>query len=236
MDLEDNYEDIIRKAERGLNKKISTNNIDEAARELNLNAKSLKKIKEGKYNPKEFNYNRVYDGLKVVNIKDEFYEGHVNAYIVYDEENYCAIIDTAQSPEKIIKEIKEKKLSPKFILLTHGHGDHVYGRDKIEREFGIKSYSADNLDIHELKFGRRKIKIVKTPGHSQDSSTYSIGKFLFVGDLIFAGSLGTANYSYEELLKSANKILKFPDDYFIFPGHGPATSVKEEKENNAFID
>ena len=236
MNLEDNYMDIIRKAEKGLNKKIFSSDIDEIAKELNLNAKALKKIKEGEYNPKDFDYGKIYGGLKVINVKCEFYGGSVNAYIVSDEDKNCFIVDTAQSPEKIIKIIREMKLSPKFILITHGHGDHVYGKEKIEKEFGIGIYSEGNLnDNQELKFGDRKIKAVKTLGHSRDSLSYSIGRFLFVGDLIFAGSLGMANYSYSKLLESANNVLRFPNDYFIFPGHGPATTVGEEKENNAFI-
>ena len=236
MGLEDNYVDIIRKAEKGLNKKIYSSDIDEIARELNLNARALKKIKEGKYKPEDFDYGRKYDELKVVNIRCEFYGGHVNAYLVSDDDDNCFIVDTAQSPERIIKEIKERKLNPRFILLTHGDGDHTYGKEKIEKEFGIGIYSEGNLnDNQELKFGDRKIKAVKTLGHSRDSLSYSIGRFLFVGDLIFAGSLGMANYSYSKLLESANNVLRFPNDYFIFPGHGPATTVGEEKENNAFI-
>ena len=57
----------------------------------------------------------------------------------------------------------------------------------------------------------------------------------FVGDLIFAGSLGGGMYSYEELLKSAKKILNLDENLIIFPGHGPVTTVKEERENNAFF-
>ncbi len=237
MELEDDYEDIIKKSGRGLNKKISGDeDISEIAKRLDLNAAALKKIKDGKYKPKFFDYERIYEGLKVINVKCEFYGGYVNAYLVSDEEDNCFVVDTAQSPEKIIKEIKDKKLNPKFILITHGHGDHVYGKEKIAEEFEIEVYSEKNSeDNQELKFGKRKIKVIKTQGHSEDSVTFSVGKFLFVGDLIFAGSLGMANYSYKELLKSANKILKFPDNYFIFPGHGPVTTVKEEKEHNAFI-
>ncbi|MBI2507384.1 MBL fold metallo-hydrolase [Candidatus Woesearchaeota archaeon] len=207
MDLEDNYEDIIRKAERGLNKKIDSSDIDEVARELNLNVRALKKIKDGKYKPKAFDYGKNYDGLKVVNIRNEFYGRHVNAYVVFDEDKNCAIVDTAQSPERIIKEIKERKLNPRFILLTHGDGDHVYGKEKIVKEFGIGIYSGDDLkNNQELKLDDRKIKAVKTPGHSKDSVTYSIGMFLFVGDLIFAGSLEVViilivNY-WNQLIKS----------------------------------
>jgi len=236
MELEDNYKDIISKAERGLNKKVSSNNIDYIARELKLNAKALKKIKDGKYKPKEFDYSKIYDGLKIKKISFPFMSGEVNAYIVVDENKDCIIIDTAQSLDKIIKFVKREKLNPELFLRTHEHHDHVEGSDEILREFRIS-----NLDFEDLKncpilqFGKREVKVFKTPGHSEESLTYKIGKFLFVGDLIFAGSLGSGSYSYEKLLESAKRILSLNEDMFIFPGHGPATTVKEEKENNSFI-
>ncbi|MEK6856901.1 MAG: hypothetical protein AABX49_02700, partial [Nanoarchaeota archaeon] len=65
MELEDDYGDIIKKAERGLNKKISSNDINKIAKGLNLNLNALKKIKEGKYLPKVFDYSKIYAGLRV---------------------------------------------------------------------------------------------------------------------------------------------------------------------------
>ncbi len=162
--------------------------------------------------------------------------GGVNAYIVIDENKECVLIDTAQSPDKIIRFVKKEKLEHHFILVTHEHHDHVDGIENIREEI-----NADFLDFEDLKsepvidFGKRKIRVFRTPGHSEESLTYQIGKFLFVGDLIFAGSLGGGSYSYEKLLESAKMILNLNEDLFIFPGHGPSTTVKEEKENNAFI-
>lgn len=236
MELEDNYEDIIKKAERGLNKKISGRDINNLARELNLNANALKRIKNGKYKPREFDYNETYDGLRIAKISSPLISGYVNAYIVIDENENCVIIDTAQSPDKIIRFVKKERLNAPLILITHEHHDHIEGMDRIQEET-----DAYNLDFEDLKdcpaiqFGKRAIEVFRTPGHSEESLTYRIGRFLFVGDLMFAGSLGGGSYSYEKLLESARMILKFSDDYFIFPGHGPATTVKEEKENNAFI-
>lgn len=236
MELEDNYEDIISKAERGLNKKISSNNLYEIARELNLNFKALKNIKERNYKPKEFDYNKIYDGLKVKKISSPLMEGEVNAYIVIDERKNCVIIDTAQAPDDIIKFVRREKLNPQLILATHEHHDHVEGMDKIQEEIDAYNLNFEDLkDCSVIQFGKRSIKVFRTPGHSEESLTYQIGKFLFVGDLIFAGSLGGGNYSYEELLKNAKMILSLEEDLFIFPGHGPVTTVKEEKENNAFI-
>lgn len=226
--LEDNYEDIIGKASRGLNKKVNYENIVEAAKELNLNFKSLKNIKEGKYKPKEFDCSKSYDGLKIKKISSEFMGGEVNAYIVIDENKNCVIIDTAQAANKIIGFVKENNLKVISILRTHEHHDHIEGIENLEEEFDVESDG-------DFKLGDREIKVFGTPGHSENSLTYQIGKFLFVGDLIFAGSLGGGSYSYEKLLESANKILSLDEDLFIFPGHGPSTTIKEERENNAFV-
>ncbi|MBS3150882.1 MBL fold metallo-hydrolase [Candidatus Woesearchaeota archaeon] len=236
MELEDNYEDIIKKAERGLNKKISSNNLSEVAKYLNLNFKSLRNIKEGKYKPEKFDYGKVYDGLKIKKIFSSFMDGEVNSYIVIDEDNNCVIIDTAQAPEKIIDFVKKEDLHLEWFLKTHEHQDHVEGEWDIWEELGTNNLDFEDLESEPvLNFEKRKIRVFRTPGHSEESLTYQIGKFLFVGDLIFAGSLGGGNYSYKKLLESAKMILSLDEGLFIFPGHGPATTVKEEKENNAFI-
>lgn len=225
--LEDNYEDIIGKASRGLNKKVNPENIEEAAKELNLNFKALKNIEEGNYKPKKFDYSKTYNGLKVVKISSEFMGGEVNAYVVIDENKNCVIIDTAQAADKIIEFVKKENLKPNNILRTHEHYDHIDGIEEIGEEFSI--------EVGHIAGFSKEIKVFKTPGHSEGSLTYQIGKFLFVGDLIFAGSLGGGSYSYEKLLESAKLILSLDEDLFIFPGHGPSTTIKEEKENNAFI-
>ena len=79
-----------------------------------------------------------------------------------------------------------------------------------------------------------KIIRIPIPGHTNDSVAFCVDKFLFVGDLIFAGSLGSGSFSYKKLLESFKKILSLNKDYFIFPGHGPSTTIEQERENNAF--
>lgn len=235
--LEDEFGDIIKKASRGLGKKINTDNVEEIARELNLKFKALKNIKEGKYKPKTFDYSKKYEGLSVAKISSTFMGGEVNAYIIIDENKNCVIIDTAKSPDKIIEFIKKEKLNPVFLLMTHEHQDHIDGADEIWEEFGT-----NNLDFEDLKdcpiinFGKRGIEIIKTQCHSEESLVYKVGKFLFVGDEIFAGSIGNSGALYQEHLKTIReKILSLDDDIIIFPGHGPITSVKEEKEHNPFF-
>jgi len=75
-----------------------------------------------------------------------------------------------------------------------------------------------------------------TPGHTAGGISYVGDGVVFVGDTLFAGSVGRANYRYELLLQSIrDKILTLPEDTAIFPGHGPPSTVGEEKENNPFF-
>ena len=229
MNLEDGFYDIITKAQNGLNKKVKSEDIDILSRELNLNKNALKKIKENKYNPVEFDFDEEINGLRIIRIQVKFYEGYVNSYLLIKNDK-CIIIDTAGNPDKVIEIIKINKMKPLFILLTHGHGDHVDGVSELENWFKIRVNKNDAINF----FGH-KIKKIKTPGHTGDSVTFSVDKFLFVGDLMFAGSLGSGKFSYKKLLESAEKILEF-SDCFIFPGHGSSTSVEQERKNNAFFN
>jgi len=84
-----------------------------------------------------------------------------------------------------------------------------------------------------------KIKVLHTPGHSPGSVTYFVEDKLFVGDLIFAGSIGRTDLpkgDYQTLINSVEtKIFTLPDETIIYPGHGPETTVGMEKATNPFF-
>ena len=270
MQLEDEFGDIISKAWKGLGMdigEVSTKSgipaeslekfaayslkptdeeIEKLALTLNLNYKSLLNISKNLYLPKEFDYKKAYEGVRIVPIKGSMGGYPVYAYLLIVE-NKCIIIDTADSPDMIIQEVKKNNLEPLFMLITHSHSDHIGGYKKIKDNLNINGYihksalfNSDSLrdlsEQHAFEVNSHRIEVIPTPGHTQDSVTYLVDKYLFIGDLIFAGSLGRGNWSYKELLESAKKILGFPEDYHIFPGHGPKTSVGEERENNAFVN
>lgn len=263
MPLEDEFVDVIGKARNGLelsfedlssstnidvslledyesgSKKPSSEEVESIAKALNLNPKALINVLNNNYQPEPFDFDQDYDELKIHHIEGDAGGGYkVNAYVVSSNSD-CVIVDTGAVPDKIIGLIQEKNLNPKFILVTHGHADHIEGIDKLKDKFNIKSYGINQdenvVESQSIPFGDHEIFVSLTPGHSDDSVTYKFGQFLFVGDLIFAGSLGGGRYSYDKLLESANKVLSLPNNYFIFPGHGPVTSIKKEKENNCFI-
>ncbi len=88
-------------------------------------------------------------------------------------------------------------------------------------------------------FAGLTVAVVATPGHSPGSLTYFTGGALFPGDLLFHGSVGRTDLpggSFEQLAASVKKLVSmFPPDTMVYPGHGNATTLKQEKENNIFL-
>ena len=96
----------------------------------------------------------------------------------------------------------------------------------------------DEGDIVEL--GESKFKILHCPGHSPDSLCFYTEGVLIGGDVIFQGAVGRTDLpggNAEELMESIKtKILPLPDDTIIYPGHGPKTTLGEERKHNPYIN
>ncbi len=140
------------------------------------------------------------------------------------------------------KFLKEKYSIPIFI-----HKDEIEILNSFENKFifplmgGNPSPAPDRLleDGEFIEFRGITLKVIHTPGHTPGSISIFTNGILFSGDLIFSGSVGRTDLprgSWKELISSIkNKILTLPDEILILPGHGPSTTVKEERENNPFI-
>lgn len=87
--------------------------------------------------------------------------------------------------------------------------------------------------------GNLTIKVIETPGHTKGSVTLLAGGKLFSGDTLFSGSIGRTDLpggSFDEIISSIKeKLLVFPDDTEVYPGHGPETTVGAEKKYNPFL-
>ncbi len=105
----------------------------------------------------------------------------------------------------------------------------------------IISPKADRLlnDGDELDWANRKIKVLHTPGHSPGGISLFVENHLFSGDALFKMTIGRTDIpgaSHEVLLKGIReKILTLDDETLIYPGHGPMTTVGEERRNNPFL-
>ena len=174
----------------------------------------------------------------------------VNCYLLCCKETgETAIVDTGANPKIIINRAREMGVCPNKILLTHAHPDHAGGLGELSKAFDCPTYidhkepkpkGSENFKIvkdgDELTLGKLQIKCIETPGHTVGGVSYLINESLLSGDVIFAGSMGRANSSWNDLFNSiTQKVLRLPDDTGIFPGHGPSTTVRQEKEHNPFF-
>lgn len=106
---------------------------------------------------------------------------------------------------------------------------------------GTVEFEADILLKEEdtIEFGNILCKVIHTPGHTPGGISLEIEDCLFTGDTLFAGSIGRTDFeggSFKEIINSIKtKLLVFPDDTKVYPGHGPSTTIKMEKLHNPFL-
>ena len=146
-----------------------------------------------------------------------------NCYIVTID-NKSIIIDPGDEAEKIINACKNKKIVG--VLITHHHFDHVGALKAVEDYFKIKEGNCPNIGF----------KVIKNPGHSNDSVSFYFkeDKVMFVGDFIFLNNIGRCDLptgSDKEMLESLAYIKKYPNDIVLYPGHGEPTNLGYEKNN-----
>ena len=95
-------------------------------------------------------------------------------------------------------------------------------------------------DGDDINIGNVTIKVLETPGHTPGSVSFSINKNVFVGDTVFQGSIGRTDLpggSYETLINSVKeKLFTLNDDTKLYPGHGPSTTLLDEKKYNPFLN
>lgn len=109
--------------------------------------------------------------------------------------------------------------------------------------FGLRAASppADRL-LHEgdiIQVGGVNLKVLHTPGHSRGSISLLGDEAVFTGDTLFAGSIGRTDFpgaSFKEIINSIkSKLATLPDHLKVYPGHGPISTIGEEKRGNPFL-
>ena len=177
----------------------------------------------------------------------------VNCYLVWDEATRdAAVFDTGFEARPVLHCIAENRLQLRHIFITHSHYDHVEGLPQIREAFpkarlhsGSRSAPVDqrNKPNEIVHLGGLRITHRETPGHADDGVTYIVGNWqddaphvALVGDAIFAGSMGNGNGQWHlARQRIREQILTLPPTTLICPGHGPLTTVAEEKEHNPFF-
>jgi len=177
----------------------------------------------------------------------------VHCYLVWDEvTREAALFDTGWDPAPALKLVEENQLKLNHLFITHSHPDHVAGLAKVRDRFPKIFMHSDmagsppqqrNRRNDCIHLGSLRITNRDTPGHAADGVTYIVGNWpddaphvAIVGDAIFAGSMGGApQHGDLARQKVSEQILSLPAGTLLCPGHGPLTTVAEEKANNPFF-
>ena len=192
-----------------------------------------------------------------------------NSYLVVDEPSRrAAVIDPGMDSEVVLDAVRRQGLRVESVVITHGHFDHVFSGALFKAEtgaemvmhpndlpllaevpetarlFGIKAPTPPSPDrlVREgdaIAVGGLSLRVLETPGHTPGSISLCLDDAVFVGDTLFAGSVGRTDLtggSLEVLLHSIRtKLLALPDRTVVYAGHGPATSIGVERRDNPFL-
>jgi len=192
-----------------------------------------------------------------------------NCYIIACKQTReAAVIDPGDEADNILIAISEFKSRLKYILNTHGHFDHVGANARLKQVTGasilIHEEDAPMLNIVSssagawgmssvdspppdqtikegdiIDVGQIKLKVIHTPGHSPGGVSFLTDNIVFVGDTLFAGSIGRTDFpggNYNTLITSVkNKLFVLDDNVVVYPGHGPETTIGNEKSTNPFF-
>ena len=188
------------------------------------------------------------DGLRQFNTV--FDDMTVNNYLVWDPASKAAaLFDTGTDASKAIATVVELSLDLEQLFLTHTHLDHIIDRATVESHNGSLQTHVNALEPAEgaarfqpgdsFTVGALQIATRLTKGHSPGGITYVIEGLkrpvAIVGDALFAQSMGGGMISYQDALATnRSELFTLEDHTVICPGHGPMTSVGEEKAHNPF--
>ena len=219
------------------------------ARALGLDGAKLRRIAEG-WKPGAVDLERWREIRRITTSRDD---QEVNCYLVWDEVGReAALFDTGWAAEPVLELIRNNDLTMRHLFLSHTHDDHMTAMGDLRTAFPkLKLHTNSpnvppqhrNLPQDFLHLGNMRVTNRATPGHSADGVIYVVGNWpedaphvAFVGDTLFAGSLATGMESLDLLKKSVREqIFSLPDTTLICPGHGPMTTVGEEKRHNPFF-
>jgi hydroxyacylglutathione hydrolase len=192
-----------------------------------------------------------------------------NCFLVWDDESKKGIfIDPGAEPEKLIRTASFLGIDVEGIYNTHGHIDHAGGVDAVKQKLGIPFaiHPADQFllegladqarlfgvttgkeptidkplaDNDEFMVGSHKATVIHTPGHSPGGVCFTFDKVVFVGDTLFAGSIGRTDLpggNLDQLLGSIKgRLMTLDDNTRVLSGHGPPSTIGVERAHNPFL-
>jgi hydroxyacylglutathione hydrolase len=268
--LEDNFTDVIGKAQRGLGVtdaqlaaradvtpadlaaikggKALDDVIRRVARHLRLSPDALVDLAHQAWYPEQALFPR---GFAMFNTP--YGDMTVNSYLVWDARSrVAAAFDTGASCTAMLDVIHAENLTLRYVFLTHTHEDHVADLPRLAAETRAEVWSSERepAEFPGAKVFKESahfhlgdeiaIKTILTSGHSPGLTTYYVTglswPLAIVGDALFASSMGgSATHFQEQYRNNFDKILTLPRSTVLAPGHGPLTTLAQEKKHNPFL-
>ena len=173
----------------------------------------------------------------------------------------ATIIDPLRETEPYIEMAKADGAKIKYVFLTHFHADFVSGQVDLAKKTGATIVfgpnANPNYDIHkgvdgeEFKIGKGTLKLLHTPGHTMESSSYVLidekgnKPYVFTGDCLFIGDVGRPDLAVKSDMTEAdlaghlfdslrNKIMTLPDDIIVYPNHGAGSACGKNMSSETF--
>jgi len=172
------------------------------------------------------------------------------AYLIADEKSREAMaVDSGWETEPITKLASSEGIRVKYVCATHGHYDHVTTMGRLASELGAATVAFEGSKVNPkvsvrdgdvLRLGESGVKVIHTPGHTEDSVCYYDGIHLFTGDTLFIEAWGRTDLpggSAAKLFSSLHEvIMRLPENTVIYPGHDygsvPFRTLGEESRKN----
>lgn len=177
------------------------------------------------------------------------------------------LLDPGFLDPTIEQKVEEHKVRVKGIINTHAHLDHIGAIEHFKRKYGVelwmhkaeefvlgyasesgRMFGVPDIEVpsidHEIKegdklyLGEHEFIVIETPGHTPGGVCFYTKGHIFVGDTLFAGSIGRTDLpggDYPTIMKSLEKFLHIPDDTVVYSGHGPETTIGQEKKTNPYL-
>ncbi len=171
-------------------------------------------------------------------------------YLLVDENSLeGAVIDSGWETEPIVRAANDSGAKVKYVVATHEHFDHTSSLTELSGKLGAKIVAHQNSPVEcdlrvsdgqQLKLGGTSLRVLHTPGHTEDSICLYDGHEVFTGDTLFVGTIGRFDrMSAEAMYSSLKVILGLPDSTVMYPGHDygdvPFRTLRQEREANPYL-
>jgi hydroxyacylglutathione hydrolase len=216
---------------------------------LDLHAPSLFQLATKAWYPEQTRLN----GLAAFNTPfpvPGFEEMTVNSYLVWEPNSrVAAAFDTGANVVEMLRVIEKESLKLTSVFLTHKHDDHIQALPQLLQATGCQKVFTNELESVPgarlfktgtfLSIGMLGVETCLTSGHSPGGTTFVISGLdlpvAIVGDALFCSSQGGAMEDYKEAIENNKReIFSLPNETIVCPGHGPMTTIGQEREHNPF--